>query len=163
MKIKQTSNIEAVREILGAASKKEIRLGFFEGDNYITESGKETPVAYIAAIQEFGYPAGNIPPRSFMRTTEVEKKESWGNNIAGALADAIEKKSIAVLNNNLNQVGAAGAADIQLTIRKIQSPPLSDATIYNRQHRKNRKTSSTKPLIDSGKMLQSVKYEVADK
>lgn len=159
MKVRRVSNMEAVRKVLGAASNKEIRVGFFETATY----ADGTPVAYIAAIQEFGYPEGNIPPRSFMRTTEVEKKVEWGNNIAGALADAIEKKSLAVLQNNLTQVGGAAAGDIQRTITKIQSPPLSEATLHNRSTRKIRRTDSTKPLIDSGKMLQSVTFDVVDK
>lgn len=159
MKVKRTSNMEAVIKVLDAAAQKEVRVGFFETSQY----ADGTPVAYIAAIQEFGYPEGNIPPRSFMRTTEAEKKQQWGNNIAGALADAIEKKSVSVLQNNLEQVGGAAAGDIARTISKIQSPPLAESTLYNRSHRKVRRTDSTKPLVDSGKMLQSVTYEVANK
>ena len=159
MKVKRVSNMDAVRKVLAAASQKEIRVGFFETATY-TDG---TPVAYIASIHEFGYPEGNIPPRPFMRTTEAEKKVEWGNNIAGALADAIEKKSTTVLQNNLVQVGGSAAGDIARTISKIQSPPLAESTLYNRSHRTVRRTQSTKPLVDSGKLLESVTFDVVDK
>lgn len=159
MKIKRVSSTTQVKKVLSAAAQKQVRVGFFETAVY----SDGTPVAYIAAIQEFGYPAGNIPPRSFMRTTEVAKKVEWGNNMAGALADAIEKKSVAVLDNNLTQVGGAAAGDIARTISRIQSPPLAESTLYNRSHRTVRRTQSTKPLVDSGKLLESVTFDVVDK
>lgn len=159
MIVKRVSNMAAVKSVLLAASQKEVRVGFFETSTY----ADGTPVAYIAAIQEFGSATNGIPPRSFMRTTEKEKKVEWGNNIQGALYDAIQKLSPSALQNNLEQVGASAAADIQKKIKSITSPELSKSTLYNRSHRKVRRTDSTKPLEDSGHMFRSVESQVVNK
>ena len=47
------------------------QVGFPSGINY--EDG--TSVAYVAAIQEFGAPAVNNPPRPFMQPTVKAKKD----------------------------------------------------------------------------------------
>ena len=52
------------------------QIGFPSGNNY--EDG--TPVAYVAAIQEFGAPAVNIPARPFMQPTVRQKKRRMGEN-----------------------------------------------------------------------------------
>ena len=61
-----------VRERITLAAKeldgKELKVGWFASSKY--ENG--TPAAYVAAIHEFGYPEGNIPPRLGMRGTIQE-------------------------------------------------------------------------------------------
>ena len=49
------------------------QVGLPSGINY--EDG--TPVAQVAAIQEFGAPAQKIPARPFIRPTVKEQKEQW--------------------------------------------------------------------------------------
>ena len=64
-------NIKQLLVTLNSLDRINLKVGWFEGAKY--EDG--TPVAYVAAIQEYGFV--NIPPRSFMRTTVQEKKEAW--------------------------------------------------------------------------------------
>lgn len=156
MKIQQQSNFAAIKQVLAEASRKEVRIGFFETAVY----PDGTPVAYIAAIQEFGYPAGNIPPRSFMRKTEKEKRVDWGNNMQGALANAIEKKSTTVLQNNLVQVGGNAAGDISRTLSRLYAPALEKSTL---QARARKGIKSTKPLFETGKLQGSVDSDVVNK
>ncbi|MDL2105264.1 hypothetical protein QQJ69_19235, partial [Proteus mirabilis] len=46
-------------------ARKRLSVGFFEHSKY----PDGTPIAYVASIQELGYPAGGIPPRPFLRPT----------------------------------------------------------------------------------------------
>lgn len=116
-----------------------------------------TPVAYVATIQEFGSPAQGIPPRSFMRTTAAGKGSEWGA--------ALAKGGKASLQGNISarevmeQVTGAAAGDIRRTISQITSPPLNPATVEARLRGKADKKhvgSLTKPLVDTGLMLQTL-------
>ena len=122
------------------------QVGFPSGINY--EDG--TPVATIAAIQEFGAPAQKIPPRPFIRPTVKEQKDQWTNIIAKSVPKVVEDKMSAF--DVLDLVGRVAAADIQTKISSIYSPPLSPITI--------KRKGSSKPLIETGLMLASVSNAV---
>ena len=59
----------ALKNLQGKVGK----VGWFEKSKY--ENG--ISVAYVATIQEYGYPAKNIPPRPFMRPTIVKQQVEW--------------------------------------------------------------------------------------
>lgn len=128
------------------------QVGFPVGANY--EDG--TPVAYVAAIQEFGAPAVHIPPRPFMQPTVRAKKDYWTKVLANEIPKVALGKETAF--DALDLVGKVAAADIQETITKIHNPALSVNTLAARRSRGN---SSTKPLVDTGYMLASVTNSVA--
>lgn len=159
MKVQRQSNLAAAQKVLAAAKRVEVRVGFFNTATY----ADGTPVAYVAAIQEFGYPQGGIPSRSFMRTTAAEKKPEWSSLMQRALAGALNAGTVDALQNNLTQVGGLAAGDISRTISKITSPPLKDSTLRARQSRKKSPGVSRKPLVDTGKMIQSVDSAVVMK
>jgi phage gpG-like protein len=123
------------------------QIGFPSGNNY--EDG--TPVAYVAAIQEFGAPAVKIPPRPFMQPTVKAKKDEWTKILAKTIPKVVEGKNTAF--DALDLVGRVAAADIQETIANVYSPPNAPATIARK--------GSAKPLIDTGYMLASVTNAVA--
>lgn len=122
------------------------QIGFPSGINY--EDG--TSVAYVAAIQEFGAPAVNIPARPFMQPTVTEKKDTWVKTIEKSLPKVALGKMSAF--DVLDLVGMQAAADIQTKISSIYTPPNAPATI--------RAKGSAKPLIDTGLMLASVQNAV---
>ena len=62
---------------LAQLGNSEAKVGWFENAKY----SDGTPVAYIASIQEFGYPEGNIPPRLGMRFTAASRKRNGGQNL----------------------------------------------------------------------------------
>lgn len=159
MQVRRQSNEKQVRAVLEAAAKIQTRVGFFANQTY----NDGTPVAYVATIQEFGY--GPIPSRSFMRLTATVKAAEWAQNVRGALASALKAGSVEKLINNFAQVGAVAAADISYTISQINQPMLAPATLKARQSRQasSAKTVSIKPLVDSGKLIQSPTYAVAFK
>lgn len=156
--------------------QSEVAVGWFESARY--ENG--TPVAAVAAYQEFGVSSRSIPPRPFMRPTVNEKKPEWRDLAArGAKAMLMNGESATSV---LDKIGFQIEGDIAATISRIESPPLSPITILLRYwRRQGRKITgktvgeaareiakddyeapevSQKPLVDTGIMLQSISHEV---
>ena len=156
MEVRRTSNSEAIKKMLAELEKKEIRVGFFENSKY-TDG---TPIAYVAAIQEFGY--GPIPPRPFMRPAEEANKGKWLKGIAAGVRGVIAGN--VTLDHALEQVGMVAAGDVRKAIKAVTAPPLAESTVRARQRRKKgKKAVSTKPLVDTSQMLQAVTSAVVTK
>lgn len=156
MDIKRRGNSAAIEKALKELKGKEIQVGFFESAKY----PDGTPIAYVAAIQEFGY--GPIPPRPFLRPAEMQNKNKWQAGIVAGLKAALDGS--VTVQNALEQVGMVAAGDVRKAIRAVTSPPLKESTIKARQSRKKgKKAASTKPLVDTGQMLQAVTSAVVTK
>lgn len=125
---------------------KVLRVGFLEGAPY-EKNG--TPVATVAASNEFGNPANNQPPRPFFRRMIADKSPDWGDDLAN-LAEA-ENFDIDTL---MGRMGEHVKGQLQESIREFTEPELSPVTIA--------KKGFSKPLIDTSHMLNSVDYEVKD-
>lgn len=126
---------------IGAA--KEVRVGFLEGATY--DDG--TPVAMIAAIQNFGAPSRGIPPRPFFSNMVKAKASEWGPAFAMAMQDADNNSAVA-----LTRMGEGISGQLRQSIIDTNTPPLAPATI--------RRKGFDKPLVDTDHMLGSVDYEV---
>lgn len=143
-----------------------LRVGFLEGATYPATSkaklrkhykGKQakpvagskggTPVALVAAVQEFGSPTNNIPPRPFFRNMVAEKSKEWPKGIETQL----KRNNYDVLRT-LEKVGEAIKGQLQKSIINTNSPPLKPRTIEAK--------GFAKPLIDTAHMLNSVDYEI---
>jgi hypothetical protein len=133
-----------LQAMAGAVTSAEsVKVGFLAGATY--PDGK--PVAMIAAIQEFGAPRAGIPPRPFFRNMIAAKSPEWGP-ATGALLIANDYDAL----KTLQQVGEAVAGQLRQSIVDLVDPPLAPSTIKRKGH--------SKPLIDTGHMLNSVDYEV---
>ena len=138
------------RNLLAALTKlqdKQAKVGWFPSARY--DDAKSTPVASVAAQNEFGNPAKHIPARPFMRPTNLNKTQEW--------------KELAEQGDLLDLIGASASADIKQTISKLTTPALSERTIRARLSRRKNKTHVgllTKPLVDTSYMLVSLSYEV---
>lgn len=121
-----------------------LRVGFLEGATY--EDG--TPVAMIAAIQNFGAPAQGIPPRPFFSNMIREKSPRWAEQLAELL-----KRNHNDVDVALEQMGAGIKGQLQQSIVDTNAPPLKPATI--------RRKGFAKPLIETSNMINSVDYEVS--
>jgi hypothetical protein len=120
-----------------------LRVGFLENAKY----PDGTPVAMIAAIQDFGAPAAGIPPRPFFRNMIADKKGEWPKAIGDLLkANNYDAKI------TLDQTGQAIVGQLRQSIIDTNAPPLKPATV--------RRKGFEKPLIDTGHMIQSVDYEI---
>lgn len=151
-----------------------VDVGFLQGATY----PDGTPVPMVAAIQEFGAPRAGIPPRPFFRTMIAEKSGEWPEAIAGLL-----KANDYDAARTLAQTGAAIKGQLQQSIVDLLEPPLSPVTLMLRKMKAEdpdlivtgatvgeaaRRVAagesadgvSTKPLIESGHMLNSAEYRV---
>ena len=120
-----------------------VKVGFLAGATY----PDGTPVAAVAAIQDFGAPRAGIPPRPFFRNMVAAKKDEW--------PAAIEKNLVATgydVNVTLARVGEGIAGQLRQSIVDTNEPPLKPAT--------SRRKGFDKPLVDTGHLLASVDYAV---
>ncbi len=145
---------EKLRIAIKNLGDKSLRVGWF--DTAVYEDG--TPVAYVATIQEFGYPAGGIPARPFMRPTVADKTAEWRSTLAAGARQVMNGKL--TVDQMLGQFGFLAAGNIAETIRNTYTPALAQSTIYARQRKRRTAGVSTKPLIDTGLMIQSVDFKV---
>lgn len=123
-----------------------LSVGFLENATY-PKTGM--PVATIAAIQDFGAPAANIPPRPFFRNMIANKQGEWPS----AIADLLRDNGMNV-QQALDLAGFAIAGQLRQSIIDTNEPPLSPYTI--------RKKGFAKPLIETSHMINSVDHEVRE-
>lgn len=157
---------------------RSVKVGFLSGATY----PDGTPVAAVAAYQEFGTPNARfpIPPRPFFRTMIKDKSPEWPETIAALLkADGYDAERA------LDQMGEVIAGELRESIIDTNEPPLSPVTLMLRRMkaddpdlkvslrtvyeaiRRVRKGETSglsgtgaKPLVESGHLLQSVDHEV---
>lgn len=138
-------------------SARVVRVGFLENATY----PDGTSVAMIAAIQNFGAPRANIPPRPFFSNMIRAKKSEWPTAI-GALLKANKYDAA----KTLKMTGEAVSGQLRQSIVDTNTPPLAPYTLAKRgvpgmvYDANNPKTFRAKPLVDTGHMLGSVDYEV---
>lgn len=151
-----------------------VQVGFLHGATY----PNGTPVAMVAAIQEFGASRAGIPPRPFFRTMIEREAANWSAGVAKLLQ---KNKFNAVLT--LNQLGQVMAGQLQQSIADVMAPPLSPTTLMLRKMRRDDPSLkvgkrvvqeararvaagesalgvSDKPLVDTGHLMASVSYQV---
>ena len=120
-----------------------LRVGFLESATY----PDGTPVAMIAAIQDFGAPRAGIPPRPFFRNMIAAKQGEWPEAIGTLLKMNNYDVKVA-----LEIAGEAIAGQLRQSIVDTNSPPLKPATVRHK--------GFDKPLVLTGHMLNSVSHEV---
>lgn len=139
------------------AKSKVVKVGVVEHQHY----DDDTPVAYVAAIQEYG--TAHIPPRPFFRPTIAEKKKEWAKDVVNGISAGAAALDV------LELVGMKAASDVKEKIGEITSPPLALSTLKARnrkahnQSKSKPKAISIKPLIDTGLMQDSISSIVEDK
>lgn len=141
MPVKHTPSPELanVKALVDGLQGAETRVGWFEGSKY----ADGTSVAYVASIQEFGYPEGGIPPRLGLRSTISEKQGEWAKNMATGARRVLKGQMTPF--QALDAVGLVAAGDMRAAISEVTSPPLKPSTLAARRRRGN---SNTKPLSD---------------
>lgn len=156
MKITKTQHIDLAGTAKFFGGHKVVA-GFFETSKY--DDG--TPVAYVAAQNEFGHPAANIPSRPFFRNAIKANEKKWQDVSSKLMLSVIEGKLSK--EQALEQLGALIKGDIQEAIIDGEFEPLKQSTLYARQSRKRTAGVANKPLIDTGHMMRSVDYAVEKK
>jgi hypothetical protein len=126
-----------------ASGGKKVRIGFLRSAVY----PDSTPVAMVAAVQEFGSPTMNIPSRPFMRNTISEKSSGWPATMARLLKDN-DYDSF----KSLDEIGEIVAEQFKETIRAGNFAPLAQSTV-------ERKGFDT-ILQETGVLIDSINHEV---
>jgi hypothetical protein len=130
---------------VGVLSEKGGDAAHGDGDITMTE---------LMAIHEFGSEAANIPERAPIRTTFAENE--------GETVEICAKLSKAVVTGGmparkaLGLLGAWGAAQVKKRITEGEHlpPPNAPATIARK--------GSERPLVDTGRLVGAINYEVVD-
>lgn len=123
----------------------EIEIGFLEGGG--EEDG--VPIAYIAACNEYG--TSRIPARPFMRQTTENYRSAWGR-LAARLEDRVAHGMDP--HQALEILGNKAEGDMKATIGRGHFVPNAPNTIKQK--------GSSQPLIDTGRMRNSVSHKVED-
>ena len=125
---------------------KAAAVGFLQGADY--QDG--TPIAHIAAIQEFGSTKKNIPERPFFRNWLSKGKRAI-NAIVETLIGQILDGNLTV-DKGLKTLGIYGVGELKKSIIDLRNPANAPATIARK--------GSSNPLIDTGTMLNNVDSEI---
>lgn len=166
---------EKARKLKNAGT---LKVGFLEGATY----PDGTPVATVAAIQNFGAPSQGIPPRPFFSNLIRRYRQTWPPAIANGL-----KNTGMDAAKTLTLMGHVIGAELQQQIIETTEPPLSPVTLMLRAMRRGDmdapvtfamlqearrrvaagetpKVSATgsKPLVYTGHLLNSVGFEIND-
>jgi hypothetical protein len=99
---------------------KSVRVGYLEGVDY----PDGTPVALVAAVQNWGAPKVGVPARPFFSNMVAEKQSSWGPAIAANLkATGYDTK------RTLELVGEGIKGQLQQAVNDFVGTPLKEGTI----------------------------------
>ena len=131
---------ELSEKVTKAAS---VKIGFLENSRY----PDGTPVAQIAAIQNFGAPSRGIPPRPFFSNMIAKHGSEWGDDVAELLERTGYDAHAA-----LELMGEHIEGQLRDEIIATNSPPLKPETI--------RRKGFAKPLISTSHMIGSIDSEV---
>lgn len=143
MSVKDSGNFKKrLNETKKKYQSATVQVGFLENATY----PDGTSVAYIASVQEYG--TSNIPARPFFRNAISENRKDWKKKYASLL----KKTDFDVATKTLAEVIVG---DIKQSITTLDSPPLAKSTIKQK--------GFSKPLIDTGHMLNSVDYRIIKK
>jgi hypothetical protein len=118
----------AILAALATLGEWQARVGWFSSAKY--KDG--TPVAYIAAIQEFGYGPKNIPPRLGLRTMMKEKHGEF-QEIANQLIKAVVAGMPA--KEALESIGGKAEGEVRASIKRPSIETLKESTLRNRASR----------------------------
>jgi len=119
-----------------------VRVGVLENATY----PDGTPVAMVAFWNEYG--TRTSPVRAFFRTTVSEQKKNWVLSVQNLMKIHNDPKKV------MGLIGVHMQEQIVQSINTWSDPPNSAYTIA--------KKGSSKPLIETGVLMRSIKSEVGE-
>lgn len=154
MRARVTKKERGLARLLSAAKQMErkpfVKVGVMGGDRP-SAKGRSLTNVELATIHEFGAPAAGIPSRPFLRSAFDAKKADWNRLMARLITKVVAGHLDVVAA--LELVGQRAAGDVRNRITQGGNfVPNKPATI--------RRKGSSKPLIDSARLLQSISHQV---
>lgn len=157
LKFLNSANAEKIKNffknLIGKSTKVNLYVGVPSDRSARSKRGGKEPInnASLAYINEYGAPASRIPPRPFLIPGVNDNSKKAAKIIEMYLKrhDPIE-----------NAYAAAGMILVSGIKKKITSglePPLSPVTL---SERKRKGFKGTKPLIETGQLVNSINYFV---
>lgn len=144
------AGLKALEARIREMGKKKVVVGVPAATNDARKDGLSN--ATIAAAHEFGVP-GHIPERSFLRSTLGENKDKATGLLIRELKDDISRGDFS--GRAFAIVGEKLSGEVKRKIQSGINPELDPKTVARK--------GSSKPLIDTGNLLQAITYEVRDK
>lgn len=132
---------------LEAFSTKAVYVGIPKEKNPTTEEGFR--MSDLAAVHEFGSPDRNIPERSFLRASVSNNQGRYFKFLSDRLI-----KGGGEPEKILNELSVVAQDDVREYIVNGKFAPLSEKTV--------KRKGSSKPLIDTGRLRQSIVGVVRD-
>lgn len=142
--IDRDKGLKKILQELNSAKTAVVEIGVHEGE----VNGEGSSIAEYAAYNEYG--TGNIPERSFMRSTFDEQLPKIKRDMDAQYAQIASGKS--TVYRALSIVGMRHQEDIQKKIQSGVKPENAPSTIARK--------GSNKTLIDTGALVQSIRYVV---
>ncbi len=133
--------------MLEELADKEVRIGFQHGE---ASENNGTDICDIAAWNELG--TEHIPSRPFLRKSVDENEGKINQFLQAEVQSLANGKTAEAL---LNEIGNFQKSLVQEKITEGTFAPNAEQTI--------RRKGSSKPLIDTGRMRQSVNYVIKRK
>lgn len=144
MSVSISGNFNALKDLvktLNELVKKDVFVGIPEEANKSLEDQPSFNMATLAAVLEFGN--DHIPERPFLRQTLNDNREKYVSMFVNLFKKGVEPEKI------YEQLALIAQADVQENIVRGNWVPNNPKTI--------KRKGSSKPLIDTGKLRQSIK------
>lgn len=144
MTVQVTGNLAKIKQLIEqikASGEKAVYVGFPAEFNEKVEGSDNFNLASLAAVLEFGNE--RIPSRPFLRQTLAENQEKYT-----ALFVKLFESGISI-DQIYEQIALIAQGDVQQNIANGKWTANAPSTIKRKK--------SSKPLIDTGKLRQSVK------
>ena len=152
---KETAAGAALRRNLEELAALQVNIGFNDSSGSYKPDGKQSAgsvsVAQVAAWNEFG--TEHSPARPFMRQTITDQRDKISKFVQNRARNVVNGSMDA--QTALNGIGSYAKGRMQAEIRDGDFEPNAPSTVARK--------GSSKPLIDTGRMRQSVVYEITAK
>ena len=127
-----------------------IKVGLPESVGGAQHSDSGLTVAQLGAVHEFGVPEKGIPKRSFIREPIINEQKKINNFIKTRFSEVANNSMTS--KTALAQIGQLGMDICKKAFRKNDWEANSKKTVELK--------GSSRPLIDSGQLSQSITYVV---
>ena len=144
----QGQGLSRLQNYLDELNKSKVYVGVTKDSNQ-REKGEATN-ALIAYVHEFGI---GVPERSFMRSTIIENAEKYRLIQRDNILPAIRNGTLTA-EECYRRLGLVAQGDMQNKINTGDFKELDEKTVKRKK--------SSRPLVDTGALLQSITYEVKD-
>jgi phage gpG-like protein len=149
---KDVDHSQAFTRNLSQLKGVSIKAGITKRVANITNDKSDTKLVEYASVNEFGV-FGRVPSRPFLRSTFDDKEKKWFGIIDSKIESVLTESGGA--SKTTEQVGQIMEEAIKGKIKSNIPPPNAPETLANKQ--------GSNTLIDTGLMLNSIKYEVIKK